>query len=131
MSFHVPLVLDHFSRTLVAFAVFRKEPSAQDVCGLLERAVASAGASPRYLISDQGSQFQGEYRDWCRAHGVNPRFGAVGNHGSIAVIERFILSLKDEFLRRIFIHLRVSQIEVAIERYCRVLGTEGLGWEGE
>jgi transposase InsO family protein len=90
LSFHLALVLDHFSRALVAFAVFTKEPTAEEVCGLLDRAVKRAGRAPRYIISDQGSQFQREYRDWCKKNGVKPRFGAVGKHGSIAVIERFM-----------------------------------------
>jgi hypothetical protein len=32
---------------------------------------------------------------------VKPRFGAVGEHGSIAVIERFFRSLKSEMLRKL------------------------------
>lgn len=34
---------------------------------------------------------------------MRPRFGSVGKHGSIAVIERFVGSLKREGLRRILI----------------------------
>jgi transposase InsO family protein len=33
---------------------------------------------------------------WCRLRKITPRFDAVGQHGSIAVIERFIRTLKDE-----------------------------------
>jgi hypothetical protein len=33
------------------------------------------------------------FKDWCDGQGITPRFGAVGQHGSIALIERFILSL--------------------------------------
>jgi hypothetical protein len=33
--------------------------------------------------------------DWCSRKGIKPpRYGAVGKHGSIAVTERFILTLK-------------------------------------
>ena len=31
---------------------------------------------------------------WCDRRNIKPRFGAVGQHGSIAVIERLILTLK-------------------------------------
>jgi hypothetical protein len=34
------------------------------------------------------------FREWCGKRNVKPRFGAVGRHGSIAVIERLILTLK-------------------------------------
>ena len=63
----------------------------------------SVGRAPRYTVTDQGPQFQSAYRDWCRRNDVRPRFGAVGKKGSIAVIERFILSLKSEFLWKIFV----------------------------
>ena len=33
-------------------------------------------------------------RKWCQRRGIRPRFGAVGQHGSIAVVERFILTMK-------------------------------------
>src|SRR5207244_2804387 len=34
------------------------------------------------------------FRDWCQRHGIKPRYGAIGKQGSIAVVERFILTLK-------------------------------------
>ena len=48
---------------------------------------------------------------------MHPRFVAVGHHGSIAVIERFILSLKDEFLRSILIPLSLTKMEAALASY--------------
>jgi hypothetical protein len=41
---------------------------------------------------------------------VKPRFGAVGRTGSIALVDRFILTLKEEGLRRILIPLREAAI---------------------
>jgi len=102
-SWHIGVVLDHYSRAFLAFRIFRHEPSAADVCALLDDAVRRSGASPKYIISDQGTQFQSEYRRWCKTNSVKPRFGAVGQHGSIAIVERFIRSMKDEFLRRIHV----------------------------
>jgi transposase InsO family protein len=99
--------------------VFRKEPTADEICALLDRAVKGAGRAPRYVISDQGSQFQSEYRAWCVRNGVKPRFGAIGQHGSIAVIERFILSLKSEFLWRIFVPASFSRMQALIAAYQR------------
>jgi hypothetical protein len=51
------------------------------------------------LISDKGRQcFPSRgYRRWCRQHDIRPRFGAIGQHGSIAVVERFIRTLKEAF----------------------------------
>jgi transposase InsO family protein len=117
LSWHIALVVDHFSRALVAFALFRREPSAGDICALLDRSVAAAGAPPRYLVSDRGSQFQSEYRAWCSTNGVRPRFGAVGKKGSIAIVERFILSLKREFLWRILVPSSLDGMQQAMAAY--------------
>ena len=43
-------------------------------------------------------------REWCGGT-TRQRFGAVGQKGSIAIIERFFLTLKNEFTRRIFVSL--------------------------
>lgn len=76
------------TRSLLAFRLVRREPSASDVCAALGDAVLHAGTAPSHLISDQGSQFQSDYRAWCERHGAKSRYGAVGQHGSIAIIPR-------------------------------------------
>ena len=119
LSWHLVLVLDHFTRSLLAFRLVRREPSSSDVCAALDDAVLHAGTAPNHLISDQGSQFQSEYRAWCKLHGAKPRYGAVGQHGSIAIIERFILSLKQEFLRRIHVPSTESRMLEAMAAYQR------------
>ncbi len=64
---------------------------------------------PKYLICDKGKQFwcQG-FKDWCRRKGIRPRFGAVGQHGSISVVERFIQTVKNECPRRLQVSLGVK-----------------------
>jgi transposase InsO family protein len=114
---HLALVVDHFSRSLVAFAVFKKEPTGRQLSRFLDRAVAAAGKAPRHVVSDRGSQFQSEYLDWCTKNDAKPRFGAIGKHGSIAVIERFIRSIKREHLRRILVPFRRRRLVEHIADY--------------
>lgn len=104
------MILDHFSRRVVGFAVFTKEPSAAQVCEMLERAVKRVGRAPKYTVTDQGAEFRSDYLGWCQRHGVQPRFGAVGKHGSIAIIERFFLTMKDEATRRILVPMRLPEM---------------------
>lgn len=118
-SFHIAVVLDHFSRAVVAFDVFRKEPTARQICRLLDRAVRAAGTAPKHMVTDRGSQFAGEYRDWCTANDVKPRWGAIGKHGSIAVIERFFRTLKDEHLRRIVVPFARRRLVRGLVAYVR------------
>jgi putative transposase len=114
---HIALVVDHCSRALVAFAVFKKEPTAAEVCAVLERAIETSRSAPRYIVSDRGTQFQSKYCQWCRERGIKPRFGAIGKKGSIALIERFIRSLKDEWLRKILVPLALPRMQAELARY--------------
>ncbi len=80
----------------MGFTVFTKQPNSAAVRAFLGRAIAKAGTAPKYLVCDRGSQFDCQgFRDWCKRSGIKPpRYGAIGGHGSIAVVERFILTLK-------------------------------------
>jgi putative transposase len=93
-------VMDQWTRRIMGVKLFLKEPSERQIVELLKLTVAQEGAAPKHLISDQGCQFGDGYLGWCEKNGVKPRFGAVGEHRSIAVIERFWRTLKHEWWRR-------------------------------
>ena len=104
---------------MLGSAVFEDEPTGKQTAEFLDSVVAKVGRAPKYTITDKGSQFHrcGEYQGWCDQHGVKPRFGKVGKHGSIAVVERFILSLKDECTRRVKVSFNVAQFEDELSAY--------------
>ena len=110
----VGFILDHFSRLVVGFSVFAKEPTAEQICEMLDRAVERVGQAPKYTVTDQGPQFSGKYLAWCERHGVKPRYGAVGQHGSIAVIERFFLTLKSEAMRVIMVPFSLAAMRAEL-----------------
>jgi putative transposase len=98
----VGVVIDHCSRRVMGFAVYRGQPTSRAVRGFLERLFREVGHQPRYLVSDQGRQFVAkEFRRWCRRHDIRQRFGAIGKYGSRALIERCIRTLKGECTRRL------------------------------
>ncbi len=106
------LVLDHYSRRVSGFAVFRDLPSSEDIQAFLDRTIQASGASPKHLISDKGGQFWCDgFKAWCRGRTIAPRFGAVGKHGSIAVLKRFIGTMKREGTRRWLIQLRQTTFQ--------------------
>jgi transposase InsO family protein len=118
-TWHVAMVVDQFSRKIVGFGVFRKEATAEELCGFLSRVVERTGRAPKYIVSDRGTQFQSEYRAWCDDNGVKPRFGAIGKHGSIALTERCIRSLKTEFLRLMLVPFRLRALTKELELYAQ------------
>jgi transposase InsO family protein len=96
---------------------------AAELTETLDIAIGTAKNAPKYLISDKGSQFQEDYQDWCDARGIKPRFGAIGQHGSVAVVERFIRTLKQECVRRIVVPLATEAFERELLTY--------VGWFNE
>ncbi len=105
------VILDHYSRRVMRITAFKGPPTSEAIQNLLDGAIEEVGIAPKYLISDKGKQFWcPEFKDWCEHKDITPRFGAVGKKGSIAVIERFIRSLKRECLRVILVPLREQAI---------------------
>jgi transposase InsO family protein len=102
----VAVVIDHWSRRSLGLAAFKTRPTADEVCIVLDEATRRAGRVPKHTVSDQGTEFGKQYLDWCDDHDVHARFGAVGRHGSIAVEERFIRTLKEEGLAHEIVPLR-------------------------
>jgi len=93
----VAAVIDHHSRCVMGIETFRSNPTTVSISRFLECAIHTASATPKYIICDKGQQFWcSAFKDWCDRQGITPCFGAVGQHGSIALIERYILSLKNE-----------------------------------
>jgi putative transposase len=103
----VAVALDHYSRRVMGVAVFERLPSSLDVRRFLGRMFHRENAVPKYIITDQGKQFRARgFKRWCRRRGIVQRFGAVDKYGSLAVIERFIRTMKDECTRRILVDYR-------------------------
>jgi putative transposase len=111
------VVIDHSSRRSLGLASFKRRPSAEEICIVLDEAARRAGRVPKYTVSDQGSEFGEEYLEWCEDHDVRARFGAIGRHGSIAVEERFIRTLKEEGLAHEFVPLRHTAFCASVAQF--------------
>ena len=99
---HILVVIDHFSRKVVCVAPL-EGPNAGWIIDALERAMQEHGA-PKHIISDQAKVFTGDaFAELLKQWNIKPRFGAVAKHGSIAVTERVIKTLKHEWLKRVAI----------------------------
>jgi transposase InsO family protein len=93
-SFKLAVVFDVFSRLPLAARVFLSEPNATGIARFFVSAAHRFGP-PRHSISDRGPQFTSQtFRRTLARYGVRHRYGAVGQTGSIALIERFFLTLK-------------------------------------
>jgi transposase InsO family protein len=103
----VGVVLDHSSRRVLGMATFPQQPTSIAVRAFLGRTIRSAKATPKHLICDSGRQFRcAGFRRWARGKHIGVRFGAIGQQGSLAVLERFFLTLKNEGTRRLLVALK-------------------------
>ena len=97
---YILVAIDHFSRKVVAVTPL-EGPNTGMVINALEMAFVNHG-KPKHLISDQGSVFtSAAFREFLASNKVKLRYGAVGEHGSIAVTERVIETLKYEWLKKV------------------------------
>jgi hypothetical protein len=99
--------------------VFRNRPDCRAVCAFLGRTIHK-GAAPKYIICDRDSIFDCQaFRRWVKRKGIQPpRYGAIGKHGSIAVVERFILTMKTNCTRRLVVPTRRAVIRRDLHYFC-------------
>jgi transposase InsO family protein len=117
----IAVTVDHFSRRAVGFAVVGQRPTAGEIPAFLGRVIRAAGTTPGCIVTDKGRQFWCRtFTVWCRRRRIRPRFGAVDKHGSIAIVERFIRSMKTDCCRRIVVPARMDRLREKLALY--------LGW---
>jgi transposase InsO family protein len=117
-GWYVLVVVDHFTRQVVGMEAFRKEPTSWQVRKFLGRLIARVGRAPRHIVTDRGPQFDCcGFRTWCKRRKIRWRYGAVGRYGSIAVVERFIRSLKEGWLRIICVPYQPEEFRQLLEVY--------------
>jgi transposase InsO family protein len=98
-SVHICVVIDHFSRKVMAVTPLEGR-NAGWINNALESAIEKHG-SPKHIISDQGKVFIGNvFAELLDTYHIKQRLGAIGKHGSISVTERAIKTLKYEWLKR-------------------------------
>jgi len=92
--YEIAAVLDGYSRILLAIQVFDRLPTSTDMVRLIGRCVRDEGRSPRFIISDHGSQFRNQFGCACERWGITHVRGKVGVWQLNAKIERFFRTLK-------------------------------------
>lgn len=129
--FKLVVILDVYSRFPLAFKVFSKEPTSNDIAALVEHAAGRFG-KPRHFVTDRGAQFTGDvFVQKLRDLGIKQRFGAIGQAGSIAIIERFWRSLKElldlKFLPPLSRNQLEQKVDLGLFYYANLRPHQGLG----
>jgi transposase InsO family protein len=119
------VAIDHFSRSVTAVCAL-EGPNSGWVINALEAAFRRHRV-PKQLITDEEGVFVSDaFRGLLRQWGIKRRFGAVGKHGSIAVTERAILTLKQEWLRRVALIRGIDHLTRLLDDFSEYYS----GWRG-
>jgi putative transposase len=114
----VAVVMDHCSRRVQGVQVFDRQPTGREVRRFLGRVLCKAKAKPRSIVVDKGKQFWCRgFKAWCRGRKIKPRYGAVGRRGSVALVERLIRTVKEEFLPGLIVPGRRQEFQRELERF--------------
>ena len=106
------------SRTLVGFAIFDHSPSSDQIQNFLDRAIRTIKCKPKYVITDKGTQFWcRSFKAWCKRRDIRPRYGRIGEPASIAIVERFIRSMKQECTRCLLVPLSMEAMRCEVRLY--------------
>ncbi len=114
----VAVAVDQVSRTLVGFAIFYHLPSSDQIQSFLDRAIRASRCTPKYVITDKGTQFWcRSFKAWCKRRDIRPRHGRIGEPASIAIVERFIRSMKQECTRCLLVPLSIEAMRREVRLY--------------
>ena len=92
-TFFVAAVLDGFSRKIIAMKVYARTPCARNMAALVRSAAARHG-SPKFLITDNGSQFRRRFSKALRKYKIRHVRTRVRSPFMNGKIERFFRTFK-------------------------------------
>ncbi len=82
------------------------------------------GGAAKYVITDKGTQFWcRSFKRWCKRRGIRPRYGRIGEPASIAIVERFIRSMKHECTRCVLVPLSRQAMRRELRLYATWFNT--------
>ncbi|MEL7484379.1 MAG: DDE-type integrase/transposase/recombinase [Planctomycetota bacterium] len=92
--FEIAAIVDGFSRRIVALHVFGHRPTTSDLAKLVEQSTDESEGSPRFLVTDHGSQFRASFRKRVEGLGLTHIRCQVRTWHLNAKVERVFRDLK-------------------------------------
>ncbi|HEY7700399.1 MAG TPA: DDE-type integrase/transposase/recombinase [Vicinamibacteria bacterium] len=112
---YLAAVFDAFSRVPIALATYQTKPGSAAMAKLLN-AAAKIVSTPKYVLTDRGSEFTGKPFAKTVSHlGAIHRFGSVDCLFATARIERFWRSIKDLAALRLHPPLTIEDLDRRLE----------------
>ena len=114
----IAAIVDGFSRKIIAMQVFGRRPASKELEDLVECSIESGGASPRFLVTDHGSQFRSEFRSSIESFDVMHIRCQVQTWQLNAKVERVFKDVK-AWVRRSALPMSLKSIQRRIDAYAK------------
>jgi IS30 family transposase len=88
------ICIDDYSRFIVSAEQFEHELTTAEVTAVLEK----QQRLPKAILSDHGSQFKEQWKDWCHMHGIEAQFAHPSYPQDKGKVERCIQNFNREFI---------------------------------
>ncbi|MEO0629903.1 MAG: DDE-type integrase/transposase/recombinase, partial [Planctomycetota bacterium] len=114
--FEVAAIVDGFTRRIVALRVFDRRPTTSDLAELVEQAADKSEVSPRFLVTDHGSQFRARFHSRVQGLGLTHVRCQIRTWHLNAKVERVFRDVK-QWARRSWLPLTTAAIQRRIDGY--------------
>ncbi|MGP1272056.1 MAG: DDE-type integrase/transposase/recombinase [Phycisphaerales bacterium] len=114
--FEIAAIVDVFSRKIIALRVFGHRPTTSDLADLVEQAADKSEVSPRFLVTDDGSQFRANFRSRVQGLGLTHLRCQVRTWHLNAKVERVFRGVK-HWAKRAWLPLTAAGIQRPLNSY--------------
>ena len=93
-KYYVFVVIDDYSRYILALALFDHCPTTKDLTSVLQK----LKDKPEKILSDNGGQFKEQWKSWCKENEIEALFAHPYYPQDKGKVERTIRNLAEEFI---------------------------------
>jgi len=112
----IAAIIDGFSRKIITMKAFGRRPTSDDLSELIEASIQSGGVSPRFLVTDHGSQFRAHFHQSIESLGITHVRCQVRTWQLNAKVERVFRDVK-AWARRSTLPLGKQAVQRRLDAY--------------
>jgi len=112
----IAAIVDGFSRKIITMKALGRRPTSEDLSELIEASIENGGESPRFLVTDHGSQFRAYFHQSIESLGITHVRCQVRTWQLNAKVERVFRDVK-AWVRRSVLPFRTQAVQRRLDAY--------------
>lgn len=93
-KYYIFVVIDDYSRNILCLSLFNHCPTTNELTSVLQK----LSVKPESILSDNGSQFKEQWKNWCNKNKIKPIFAHPYYPQDKGKVERAIRNISEEFI---------------------------------